>query len=67
LFSKLKATLAPELQQLKGLALVALLGLTRDTLKRSIGPGLSPELAGVIDRVTSKLGHEFEVPRQRPT
>jgi ElaB/YqjD/DUF883 family membrane-anchored ribosome-binding protein len=61
--SKLTEALAPEIQQLKGLALLALLDLTRKTIKQSIGPALGPELAGVIDRVTSKLGDAFEAPR----
>jgi ElaB/YqjD/DUF883 family membrane-anchored ribosome-binding protein len=67
LLSELKATLAPEVRQLEALALGALLGMARDAIKRSIGPSLSLDLAGVIDRVTSKLGHAFEGPRHFDT
>jgi hypothetical protein len=47
---------APEIQELKGLAIGTIMGLVRDALKRSVTPPLSSELERVVDRVTTKLG-----------
>lgn len=63
LFHELTEKFAPEIQQLKGLAIGALMGLARDMIKESVAPSLAAELERMIDRVTSELGGE---PRPRP-
>jgi hypothetical protein len=56
LLGKLTKTFAPEIQELKALAISTMMGLVRDALKRSVTPPLSSELEKVVDRVTTKLG-----------
>ena len=56
LFSELTEKFAPEIQQLKALAIGSAMGLARDIIKQSVAPPLGQELAGVMDRLTTKLG-----------
>ena len=42
LFRELTKTFAPEIQQLKGLAIGSLMALARDTIKRSMASGYLP-------------------------
>lgn len=55
-FRELTKKFAPEIQQLKGLAIGTLMALARDTIKRSMATPLAPELEQLLDRVTTKLG-----------
>lgn len=50
--------LEPELRRLKGLAIGTLLGAARDALERSVPEPLGPQLAGVVNDITTKLGGE---------
>lgn len=45
-----------ELDQLKGLAIGALMSLAREFVKDAVPPAVAPELERVIDDVTSKIG-----------
>ncbi len=56
LVSEIAQRFAPEIRQLKGLAIGAALGLVRDVVKESVPGGLSPKLENIIDSVTTKLG-----------
>jgi hypothetical protein len=56
LLSELGDRFAPEIDQLKGLAIGSLMSLAREFIKDSVAPALAPELERVIDDVTSKLG-----------
>jgi ElaB/YqjD/DUF883 family membrane-anchored ribosome-binding protein len=56
LFGELTEKFAPEIQQLKALAIGSAMALATDMIKQSVAPPLGQELAGVMDRVTSKLG-----------
>jgi ElaB/YqjD/DUF883 family membrane-anchored ribosome-binding protein len=56
LLSELGDRFGPELSQLKGLAIGALMSLAREFVKDSVAPALAPELERVIDDVTAKLG-----------
>jgi hypothetical protein len=52
LLTELAKTFAPEMREVKGLAIGILMALVRDALKRSLGP----ELEKIVDRMTTKLG-----------
>jgi ElaB/YqjD/DUF883 family membrane-anchored ribosome-binding protein len=56
LFGELTEKFAPEIQQLKGLAIGSAMALARDLIKQSVAPPLGQELASVMDRLTTKLG-----------
>ena len=56
LFGELTEKFGPEIQQLKALAIGSAMALARDMIKQSVAPPLGQELAGVMDRVTTKLG-----------
>src|SRR4029077_13307737 len=56
LLGELTDKFAPEIQQLKALAIGSAMALARDMIKQSVAPPLGQELAGVMDRVTTKLG-----------
>src|SRR5262249_44963355 len=56
LLRNLAERFAPEIDQLKGLAIGVALGLVRDMVKDSVPPGLAPQLENIIDSVTQKLG-----------
>lgn len=47
---------APEIDQLKSLAIGAALGIVRDMLSRSAPPQVAPQIAGMVDNITTKLG-----------
>jgi len=47
---------APELSQVKELALGATLGLFRDLLRRNLPENLQPQATQIVDNVTTKLG-----------
>jgi ElaB/YqjD/DUF883 family membrane-anchored ribosome-binding protein len=49
---------APEIDQVKRLAIGATVGLIRDMIKEAIPENLSHQVAGIVDSVTSKLGGE---------
>jgi len=57
-FTTLWQQFQPEVQQLKGLAIGAGIGLLRDMLKDSIPPSLSPQIENVLSNITTKLGGE---------
>jgi ElaB/YqjD/DUF883 family membrane-anchored ribosome-binding protein len=50
--------LGPEIAKAQGLALGALLGSVRDTIKRATPTAIETRVAEIIDRVTEKLGGE---------
>jgi ElaB/YqjD/DUF883 family membrane-anchored ribosome-binding protein len=56
LLGELTEKFAPEIQQLKRLAIGSLMALARDTITQSVAPPLGPELERVLDRLTTKLG-----------
>jgi ElaB/YqjD/DUF883 family membrane-anchored ribosome-binding protein len=58
LLSDLTDTFQSEIDELKGVAIGAALGLLRDVAVRSLPPTLAPRIREVIDRVTTKLGGE---------
>jgi len=45
-----------EIEQLKGIAVGALVGVVRDLVKQSVPPSLSGQLESVLDSATTKLG-----------
>jgi ElaB/YqjD/DUF883 family membrane-anchored ribosome-binding protein len=49
---------APEIDQVKKLAIGTTVGLIRDMIKEAVPENLSPQVAGIVDSVTSKLGGE---------
>lgn len=49
-------TFQPELHKLKGLAIGTLFGVLKDCLRQSVPETLQPQLAEVVDDVTTKLG-----------
>jgi hypothetical protein len=57
-WSELAHQFAPEIDQLKKLAIGATVGLVRDLIKEAVPENLSPEVASIVDSVTSKLGGE---------
>jgi len=54
--SSLLAHLAPELDQLKGLALGALFGMARELLVKAVSPEMGERLKEIMDNVTTKVG-----------
>jgi hypothetical protein len=56
LFGELTERFAPEMQQLKGLAIGSAMALAGGIIKQSVAPPLGPQLAAVMDRLTTKLG-----------
>jgi ElaB/YqjD/DUF883 family membrane-anchored ribosome-binding protein len=54
--SSLADKFGPEIEQLKGLALGAVMSLARDFVKQSLPPSLAPEVGRMADDVTTKLG-----------
>jgi hypothetical protein len=54
--SSLATQFAPELAQLKSMALGAMLGIVRDMVSQSAPPQFGPQLAEVVDNLTVKLG-----------
>lgn len=54
--SLLAERFAPEIDQLKGLAIGAAMALVRDLIKQTAPPNLTPQLSGIVDSVTEKLG-----------
>jgi ElaB/YqjD/DUF883 family membrane-anchored ribosome-binding protein len=49
---------APEIDQVKRMAIGTAAGLVRDLIKEAVPENLSPHVAGIVDSVTSKLGGE---------
>jgi hypothetical protein len=49
-------TLAPELKDLRGLALGGVLGLVRDVVEQSMPKNMAPSWHELVDRITAKLG-----------
>jgi len=56
--SQIMQEFAPEIDQVKKLAIGAAIGLVRDALKDAIPENLSPQVTRIVDSVTSKLGGE---------
>jgi hypothetical protein len=54
--SSLATQFAPELTQLKSMAVGAMLGIVRDMVSQSAPPQMSSQLAEVVDNLTVKLG-----------
>jgi len=52
------SAMEPEIQQVKGLALGAVLGTVREMLTNEVPPHMADELRGIIDAVTKKMGGE---------
>lgn len=46
----------PELNELKGMAVGAVLGIVRDMVTESVPPQLGPQLGDAVDSLTTKLG-----------
>jgi ElaB/YqjD/DUF883 family membrane-anchored ribosome-binding protein len=55
---EMSQTFAPELQQLKGLAIGAAMGVVRDLVTQSVPDQLRAQVNEMIDNVTTKLGGE---------
>jgi ElaB/YqjD/DUF883 family membrane-anchored ribosome-binding protein len=55
---ELSQTFAPEIQKAKGLAIGAALGLVRDMVNQAVPDQLRPQVAEVMDGITTKLGGE---------
>jgi ElaB/YqjD/DUF883 family membrane-anchored ribosome-binding protein len=53
---QLTENFAPEIQQIKRLALGSAMNFARNMITQSIAPPLGPELAAVMDRLTTTLG-----------
>jgi hypothetical protein len=56
--SKLTNQFGPEITTLKGLAIGTVLSAVRDLMARSVAEQMKPHLAGVMDKITVKLGGE---------
>jgi len=56
MFSQVLNQFDDEINQLKGLAIGALVGVVRDLVKQSVPPSLSGQLEGVLNSATTKLG-----------
>ena len=56
--SQIAQEFAPEIDQVKKLAIGAAIGLVRDAIKDAIPDNLSPQVTRIVDSVTSKLGGE---------
>lgn len=56
--SAMLSELRPEINQLKGLALGAVLGVVREMIVRAVPPDMGQHLKEVIDNATKKLGGE---------
>jgi ElaB/YqjD/DUF883 family membrane-anchored ribosome-binding protein len=56
--SQVAQEFAPELEQVKKLAIGVAIGLVRDAIKDAIPENLSPQVTRIVDSVTSKLGGE---------
>jgi ElaB/YqjD/DUF883 family membrane-anchored ribosome-binding protein len=54
--SSLLASLAPEIDQLKGLALGALFGTAREMIVQTVPSELGGQLKNIVDNITKKLG-----------
>jgi ElaB/YqjD/DUF883 family membrane-anchored ribosome-binding protein len=52
----LLSALAPEIEQVKGLALGALFGLAREMIVKAVPPEMGERLKEIMDNVTQKLG-----------
>jgi ElaB/YqjD/DUF883 family membrane-anchored ribosome-binding protein len=57
-WSELARQFAPEIDQVKKLAIGTTVGLIRDMINEAVPENLSPQVASIVDSVTSKLGGE---------
>jgi len=56
LLRELAEKFAPEIEQLKAIAIGSLMAVARESINQSIAPPLGPELAKIVDSITPKLG-----------
>ncbi|HLN30169.1 MAG TPA: DUF3618 domain-containing protein [Gemmataceae bacterium] len=71
LLRELAEKFAPEVEQLKAIAIGSLMAVARESINQSIAPPLGPELAKIVDSITPKLGgiplheHSDDLARER--